>query len=68
MHRSKSMHSRIYGGETPTLGEFPWMALLGYGFTDNVKFMCAGALIGPRHVLTAGHCVTGPSLVDVGPL
>uniref|UniRef100_A0A1B0G6M0 Peptidase S1 domain-containing protein n=1 Tax=Glossina morsitans morsitans TaxID=37546 RepID=A0A1B0G6M0_GLOMM len=41
-----------------TLGQYPWMALLGYK-NDNGddQFMCGGSLINPRYVLTVAHCV-----------
>lgn len=50
---------RIYGGNFTEIGEFPWMALLGYKNSDNTSagFKCGGTLINQRYVLTAAHCV-----------
>ena len=37
-------------------GQFPWVAYLSIKGQDIDK-MCAGTLISPTFVLTAGHCV-----------
>ncbi|KAF2881991.1 hypothetical protein ILUMI_24172 [Ignelater luminosus] len=49
-------NSRIYGGEEAEIGEFPWMALLEFHKKSSTIFMCSGALINDRYVLTAAHC------------
>ncbi|KAL2719171.1 venom protease-like [Vespula squamosa] len=53
-------HKRIVGGVPATLGSWPWITALGYRSKKNrdiPRFLCGGALISVRHVVTAGHCV-----------
>lgn len=47
--------TRIVGGQTTRINEFPWMARLSY----LNKFYCGGTLINDRYVLTAAHCTKG---------
>ena len=52
--------TRIVGGAEAPIGEYPWLALLGY--TNDAGFRgwrCGGSLIGEQYILTAAHCVTG---------
>lgn len=57
----QSEETRIIGGETTEIGEFPWMALLRYKNLDGTDagFQCGGTLINNRYVLTAAHCLRG---------
>lgn len=50
---------RIIGGKQAALGQYPWIARLGYTATCTLKpvFQCGGALINERYVVTASHCV-----------
>ncbi|XP_020292830.1 venom protease-like [Pseudomyrmex gracilis] len=53
---------RVVGGEPASLGSWPWITALGYTNSRNPnvpRWLCGGALISSRHVLTAGHCVHG---------
>ncbi|KAK8738151.1 hypothetical protein OTU49_004071, partial [Cherax quadricarinatus] len=43
---------RIIGGEPASVGELPWQVKLMVGYS----VMCAGVLIQPSWILTAGHC------------
>ncbi|KAF2900709.1 hypothetical protein ILUMI_05479 [Ignelater luminosus] len=50
----KQEQQRIFGGEEAGIGEFPWLVLLK---SKSYDFICGGALINKRYVLTAGHCI-----------
>jgi secreted trypsin-like serine protease len=59
----------IVGGDKPKPGEFPHMAAIGYGETNEIKFACGGSLISEKFVLTAAHCLRKkypPVLVRLG--
>ncbi|RVE47479.1 hypothetical protein evm_007890 [Chilo suppressalis] len=55
----ESAADRIIGGTRAALGQFPWIARLGYVFPDDpdIDWMCGGALITDRLVVTAAHCI-----------
>ena len=51
---------RIVGGKKAELGQYPWLVNIGYSVPGGgVEYKCGGSLIGPRHILTAAHCVAG---------
>uniref|UniRef100_A0A1A9UFJ1 CLIP domain-containing serine protease n=1 Tax=Glossina austeni TaxID=7395 RepID=A0A1A9UFJ1_GLOAU len=57
------LSTRIYGGNKTDIDEFPWMALIEYTKGNNEKgHHCGGTLISERYVITASHCVNGPSI------
>ncbi|KAK4881827.1 hypothetical protein RN001_005146 [Aquatica leii] len=49
----------IVGGTKAQPKEFPHMALIGFGESENSKlqWQCGGALISEQHILTAAHCL-----------
>jgi len=55
---------RIVGGFPATMGQFPYQVLI-YSSKNSDKYMCGGAIISERHILTAAHCVSGVSNIEV---
>jgi secreted trypsin-like serine protease len=53
---------RIVGGILASRKEFPHMVTIGYEEKpDQISWLCAGTLISPQYVLTAGQCLASRS-------
>ncbi|XP_031632777.1 uncharacterized protein LOC116346717 [Contarinia nasturtii] len=62
--------NRILGGSPAEMGEFPWMAALGF-LNENyqVTFDCGGTIISDYFILSAAHCCSStrpPVVVRLG--
>lgn len=53
---TKGARASIVGGKTASISSYPWLAFIGYDGPVE-EFGCAGTVVAPRLVLTAGHCV-----------
>ncbi|XP_042147178.1 venom protease [Ixodes scapularis] len=49
---------RIVAGKISEVGAWPWMAAIYLKTSDKDKIGCGGALVSPKHILTAAHCVS----------
>ena len=47
---------QVIGGDDSKLGEFPYMALLGYALDGVIYYLCGGSVLNSKYVLTAAHC------------
>jgi len=56
--------NRISGGKVAEVNEFPWAALLEIKAGGN-PLRCGGTLVNDRFVLTAAHCVSAPSSMQI---
>lgn len=57
---SNFTQTRVVGGGPARVGQYPWIAALGYksSSSTHIQFSCAGSLITLRHVITTAHCIS----------
>ena len=56
---SNVVFPHIVGGQNAKVGQFPYMAALGFysEINSNYNFRCGGTLISDKYVVTAAHCL-----------
>lgn len=56
---ANNTQSRIYGGKEIDIDETPYQVFIKFvnRYKQSDQFMCGGAIIGERWVLTARHCL-----------
>jgi secreted trypsin-like serine protease len=47
----------LHDSENNPVGEWPWMASLGFYKDEKWQHQCGATLISHQHFLTAGHCL-----------
>uniref|UniRef100_A0A336LKX8 CSON006987 protein n=1 Tax=Culicoides sonorensis TaxID=179676 RepID=A0A336LKX8_CULSO len=52
-----SWDSRIIGGRTASLGQFPYQASLQRTRNSVIKHVCGGSVYNEKWIITAGHCI-----------
>jgi trypsin len=55
--RPGGANASIIGGQPASIASFPWLAYIDFSNGRGGGFACTGAVVSPRLVLTAGHCV-----------
>ena len=52
----KTYWAHIVGGIATRLGDYPYMALLGYLIDGEIYYLCGGSILNRKYILTAAHC------------